>query len=211
LWVSAFIGTLFLGIQLGIGLAVVLSLIIVIHETVVPQVVVLWRLPHTHVYSSIKTTTNGSFTPGILVLRFMGSMYFANTGYIVDKIDQMVEDIAKEELDELKFVVLSLSACTSMDTSAIHALEDVNRDLRKQGIRLVFAQVGNRVWKTLCLSGFTEKIGPEWFHDSCHDAVQHCLAFDSSHVKDEHHYDNLEKTLVPLTEENQFGPFPATY
>ena len=51
-WVAAFIGTLFLGIQLGIGLAVVLSLIGVIHETVRPQIVVLWRLAHTHVYAS---------------------------------------------------------------------------------------------------------------------------------------------------------------
>eukprot|EP00492_Amphilonche_elongata_P000131 TRINITY_DN1062_c0_g1_i2.p1 TRINITY_DN1062_c0_g1~~TRINITY_DN1062_c0_g1_i2.p1 ORF type:complete len:221 (+),score=10.05 TRINITY_DN1062_c0_g1_i2:80-742(+) len=82
LWVTAFLGTLFLGIQLGIGLAVVLSLVAVIHETVRPQIVVLWRLPHTHVYSSIKTTTHGSFTPGVLVLRFMGSIYFGNCSYL---------------------------------------------------------------------------------------------------------------------------------
>merc|ERR1712173_131 len=192
LWLCAFIGTLFLGIQLGIGVAVILSLIMVIHETVRPQFVELWRLPHTHVYSSIKTTTHGSFAPGVLVLRFMGSIYFANSGYLKDRIEQLLESIAESDADEIKFVVISLSACTSVDTSAMHALEDVHKDLLKRNIRLVFAQVGNRAWKTMQLDGFVDKIGDEWFHDSCHDAVQHCLAYDSSHITDDHHYENLE-------------------
>jgi len=206
LWICAFIGTLFLGIQLGIGLAVVLSLVVVVHETVRPQLVVLWRLPHTHVYSSIKTTTHGSFVPGVLVLRFMGSIYFANSQYLSDRVDQFLEQIDYAEkkgkkTDQVKFIVISLSACTSVDTSAIHALEDVNKCLFKKGIRLVFAQVGNRVWKTFHRSGFVGKIGEEWFHDSCHDAVQHCLAYDSSHIEDHHHYDNIEKSMTPLTKQ----------
>jgi len=206
LWLCAFIGTLFLGIQLGIGLAVVLSLIVVIHETVRPQLVVLWRLPHTHVYSSIKTTTHGSFVPGVLVLRFMGSIYFANSQYLSDRVDQFLDSIERasktgQKPDDVKFIVISLSACTSVDTSAIHALEEVQRNLLKKGIRLVFAQVGNRVWKTFHSSGFVEEIGAEWFHDSCHDAVQHCLAWDSSHIEEQHHYDNIEKTMTPLTKQ----------
>lgn len=205
LWICAFIGTLFLGIQLGIGLAVVLSLVVVVHETVRPQLVVLWRLPHTHVYSSIKTTTHGSFVPGVLVLRFMGSIYFANSQYLSDRVDQIlavINDEKKEKPDDIKFVVISLSACTSVDTSAIHALEDVHKGLAKKGVKLVFAQVGNRVWKTFHRSGFVHEIGEEWFHDSCHDAVQHCLAYDSSHIEDHHHFDNIEKAMAPLTKQD---------
>merc|ERR1712156_779041 len=83
----------------------------------------------------------------------------------------------------------------------IHSLEEVQRNLLKKGIRLVFAQVGNRVWKTFHSSGFVEEIGAEWFHDSCHDAVQHCLAWDSSHIEEQHHYDNIEKTMTPFTKQ----------
>merc|ERR1719330_1990225 len=93
LWLCSFVGTLFLGIQLGLGTAVILSLLLVIHETVRPQMSVLWRLPHTHVYSSIKTTTHGSFVPGVLVLRFMGSIYFANSQYLADRVDQILDQI----------------------------------------------------------------------------------------------------------------------
>jgi len=186
-----------LGIQLGIGIAVVLSLIIFVHESVTPQISVLWRLPHTHVYANIKTTTNGSFVPGVLVLRVMGSIYFGNVQYLEDKIMQFVETFKElrdeQEFDDLKFVVLSLSACTSLDTSALHALEQLQQDLERHSLKLCFAQVGNRVWKTMEKGGFVEHIGETWFHETCHDAVQHCLAHDSSHITDEHHFNNFEK------------------
>jgi len=146
------------------------------------------------------------------VLRFMGSIYFANSQYLSDRVDQILDQLESaekkgEEMDKVKFIVISLSACTSVDTSAIHALEDVNRTLLKKEvpIQLVFAQVGNRVWKTFHRSGFVNKIGEEWFHDSCHDAVQHCLAYDSSHISDQHHYDNIEKSMTPLTRQESDG------
>jgi len=205
LWVAAFIGTLFLGIQLGIGIAVVLSLIAVIHETVRPQVVILWRLPHTHVYSSIKTTTHGSFTPGVIVLRFMGSIYFGNCSYLADRINAIVDQIQMSKTDNTKFVIISLSACTSVDTSAIHALEDIHNTLHKRGIRLCFAQVGNRTWRTMNRCGFVDEVGQTWFHDSCHDAVQHCLSHDSSHITQDHHFENLEKKKVAISPQNMNG------
>jgi len=196
LWFTAFIGTLFLGIQLGIGIAVILSLIIFIKESVTPQISVLWRLPHTHVYSNIKTTTHGSFVPGVIVLRVMGSIYFGNCSYLQQKIDQYLEiydGLESEGVDSLHHVVISLSACTSIDSSAIHALEEIVQDLKNLGKQVAFAQIGNRVWKTMETAQFAAHVGEEWFHETCHDAVQHCLAHDSSHITDEHHYNNFEK------------------
>jgi len=141
-----------------------------------------------------------------MVLRFMGSIYFANSTYLKDRVDQYLDSLLDASCEDIKFVVISLSACTSVDTSALHALEDVHKDLLKRNVRLAFAQVGNRVWKTMSEFGFVDHIGDEWFHDSCHDAVQHCLAYDSSHITDDHHFENLEKALAPLTlEVSKFG------
>jgi len=93
-----------------------------------PQIV-LWRLVHTHVYANVEPTTHGSFTPGVIVLRFMGSIYFGNCSLLSEKITQIVDTIACSQLDDTKFVVVSLSACICVDTSAIHALEDVHQEL----------------------------------------------------------------------------------
>merc|ERR1719150_417576 len=127
----------------------------------------------------------------------MGSMYFANSSFLEEKITQMLDTIdllnqkklkersstievdanlvgaggpntkkkeAKEKeeseddsdgLNKIKFLILSLSACTSVDSSAIHALEEVAKDLRQRNppVKLVFAQVGNRAWRTMYKAG----------------------------------------------------------
>merc|ERR1719461_60107 len=192
LWFCAFIGTLFLGIQLGIGIAIVLSLLVILHDTVRPQIVILWRLPHTHVYSSIKTTCQGVFVPGVLVLKVMGSVYFANSRYLQDKIHEIINAVEEKKADKIKFVIISLAACTSVDTSGVHAFHELHTSLHKEKRHLCFAQVGNRVWRTFVHSGFAESLGEEWVHESCYDATQHCLAYDSSHVTVEHHQTNME-------------------
>lgn len=198
LWVIAFLGTLFLGIELGIGLAVVISLIIVIHETVRPQISVLWRLPHTHVYASIKTTTHGSFVPGILVVRIGNSVYFANSGYIEDLLLKYVEQYS--EHDPVHYIVVSLASCTSVDSQGIETLGKICKDFSRKNIKVCFASVGNRVWPVADHSGLVKQVGVEWFHDSCHDAVQHCLAFDNSHIDGQkHHTENIETKQEPLT------------
>merc|ERR1740138_1772196 len=50
LWVVAFIGTMVFGVLPGICLAVMLSLAIVIYESVRPQIMILWRIPGTTIY-----------------------------------------------------------------------------------------------------------------------------------------------------------------
>ena len=78
LWFVAFFGTLFLGVQIGLMLAVGVSLALVIVESIRPQMSVLWRLPGTPIYRNIKQESAGQFVPGVVVLRIGASMYFAN-------------------------------------------------------------------------------------------------------------------------------------
>jgi len=196
LWMTSFLGTLFLGIQLGIGIAVVLSLLILIHETVTPQMQVLWRLPYTHVYASIKATVGGYFTPGVLVVRFMGSMYFGNCNYLEDKIDQLIdnydESLPLEDNNRVQYVIISMDGVMSIDSTAVHALMGIEKDLRKRDIQLGFAQVNNRVRRTLERGDVVEMIGSEWFHATVHDAVMHWLNDNDDHIEDIHMMKNLE-------------------
>ena len=53
-WMFAFLGTLFLGVELGLGIAVGLSLMLVVFESAYPHTAVLGRLPGTTEYRNIK-------------------------------------------------------------------------------------------------------------------------------------------------------------
>jgi sulfate transporter 4 len=203
LWVVAFLGTLFLGVQIGLLLAIGVSLALVIVESVRPQMTVLWRLPNTPIWRNIKQESHGHFVPGVMVVRIGASMYFANVAFIRDYISKMVKefseaadtsgmDTSKTALGDaggvasadagkwvppepIRYIVMEMTAVASIDSTALHMLEDMHRDLKTRDIRLAFSTVGNRVEDTLRRSGLTDKMGAHWIFPSVHVAVQHCI------------------------------------
>jgi len=225
LWVIAFLGTLFLGVQVGLLGAIIVSLMLVIVESVRPQMTVLWRLPGTPIYRSIKQESAGLFVPGVIVVRIGASMYFANVAFIRDYITKMVEEFSEAadtsqrvpatpncrkacedpatrttsstvsasavsadgspasvpldgtwaSAEPIKYIVMEMTPVMSVDSTAMHMLEDMHRDLKERGIRLAFSTVGKSVEDALTRSGLIDKMGEQWIHPSVHSAVTHCM------------------------------------
>jgi sulfate transporter 4 len=173
LWTVAFIGTLFLGVLWGISVAVALSLCIVIYESVRPQITILWRIPGTTIYRNVKQETNGCFVPNVFIARIGSSMYFANTAFIKDMLLTYIADLA--EANSTEYVVLEMTPVVSVDTAAIHALQDIVHHFRNQNVQVAFAMVGNRVEGTMRRAHLLEFVGEQWFFQTVDGAVQYCL------------------------------------
>ena len=58
----------------------------------------------------------------------------------------------------MKYIVLEMTPVVSVDSTAVHMIEDMHRDLKERGIRIAFATVGNRVMQTLEKAGTIEKL-----------------------------------------------------
>jgi len=175
IWALAFLGTLFLGITYGIGLAVLISIALVLRRTMRAQLSVLWRLPKTHVFADIKITQTGIFTPGVLVIRVGNMMYFANCAAIKEEIKELIKKYS--EYDPVKFVVISLSPVYSVDASAIHLLEEIVKDILSHEMEVEFACVNSRVMEGFERSHIMEVVDVTHdFHETEYDAVQDCVA-----------------------------------
>lgn len=173
LWVVAFLGTLFLGVLAGILMAVGLSLVIVISESVRPQISILWRIPGTTIYRSMKQESSGTFIPNVFICRVGSSMYFANASFVRDVLMGFVSDI--KDVNPTEYIILEMTPVISMDSTAAHLLHDLVHDFRKQGIQVGFAMVGNRAEKTMRKAGLKKFIGDHWFFCTVDDAVGYCL------------------------------------
>eukprot|EP00954_Amorphochlora_amoebiformis_P020534 1340075-Amorphochlora_amoeboformis.AAC.1 len=78
-----------------------------------------------------------------------------------------------------------MSPVISIDTSAVHILEDTHKEFKKRKIQLCFANTGNRVEKVFDRAGFYTHIGgKEWFHSSTSSAVRQCLKHRELQKKD---------------------------
>jgi len=191
LWVVAFIGTLFLGVLPGIALAVGLSLVIVIYESVRPQITILWRIPGTTIYRNMKQESSGAFIPNVFIARIGSSLYFANASFVKDMMLAYVSDL--EETNPTQYIVLEMTAVISIDSTAVHAIEDVVRDFRNRGIQVAFAMVGNRVDKTMRKAKLKSFIGENWFFPTVNDAVEYCIRHQ--------HYKRLKRQEAGMIEE----------
>lgn len=200
-WMVAFIGTLFLGVELGLGISVGISLLLVIFESAYPHTAMLGRLPGTHHYRNIKQYPDAEQYDGIVLVRVDAPIYFANTQHVRDKIhkyyqraeeklqggersgdgdDEAGEDNPSEALSDdvqrVRFVILELTPVSHIDTSALHTLQEMSASFRKdRGIQLCLSNPNPRVMSRLVSSGLVEEIGRDYIFVSMQDAVHYCL------------------------------------
>ncbi len=179
-WMLAFLGTLFLGVELGLSIAVGISLLIVIFESAYPHTSVLGRLPGTHQYRNVKQYPTAERYDGIVMVRIDAPIYFANTQNVREKI-QAYHERAQSELDargqKVKYIILEMSPVSHVDTSALHILSDMNATYKSTlQMQLCLANPNRAVMHRLVLSGLAEEIGRDHIFVSIQDAVEHCLS-----------------------------------
>jgi sulfate transporter 4 len=173
LWVVAFIGTMLLGVLLGIALAVALSLVIVIYESVRPQITILWRIPGTSIYRNVKQESSGTFIPNVFICRIGSSLYFANAAFVKDMLLAYADDL--RHVNRTEYIILEMTSVISLDSTAVHVIHDVVSDFRSRHIQVAFTMVGNRAQKTMRKAGLNTFIGQQWFFPTVNEAVQYCL------------------------------------
>eukprot|EP00850_Spirogloea_muscicola_P014503 SM000104S09373 [mRNA] locus=s104:408358:413764:- [translate_table: standard] len=171
LWVAAFTGTLLLGIEIGVLVAVGLSLVFVIYESANPHMAVLGRLPGTTVYRNIAQYPDAMTYSGIVVLRIDAPIYFANINYIKDRLREYT--CRKQPVDAaVQFVVIEMSPVTYIDSTAIHCLKELHSEYAARGIQLALSNPSQKVMRTLAKAGIPDLIGRDWYFVRVHDAVQ---------------------------------------
>lgn len=171
-WLAAFLCTLFLGAELGLGISIGLALLIVILESAFPHTAVLGQLEKSTVYRSTEQYPAAERTPGVLAVRLDAPVYFANVSWMRNKIEEY-EDAASETA-ELEFVILDLTPVTHVDAMGASWFEEVWLEHKSRGIQLVLSNPNPRVLRILDRTGFLDKLGREWIFVRVHDAVVYC-------------------------------------
>ena len=159
------VGTLLLGVEVGIALGVGASLLIFLYRSSKPHAAVVGQVPGTEHFRNVKRHPVET-VPGILSIRIDESLYFANARYLED----LVTNLASESPD-LKDVVLMCSAVNFIDMSALESLEAVEHRLDALGIRLHLSEVKGPVMDRLGETDFLRNL-TGGIHLSQHQAIE---------------------------------------
>ena len=155
------------GVERGIVLAMVLSLLRVVHHSYRPASGVLVRTEQKF-WQSIPAVPGAMTEPGLAIYRFGASLFYANAGRFAEEIIGLTGgNVAK-----LRWVIADAEAITNMDFTAARVVRELAADLKERAVALVFARVQQSLKADLDRHGVTETLGPEHVFVKLHDAMR---------------------------------------
>jgi sulfate permease, SulP family len=155
----------FVGVEQGILLAIVLSLIDHTRRGYRPKNVVL--VPgESGVLKAQPVATRAQAMPGLLIYRFTHSMYYANA----QQLSEEITDLVKHADPPLRWLCIDASAVDDVDYTAAETLRSVFDVLKVEGVRLVVAQVLEDV-KERSRFELKQLFGEHAFYDTLQDVI----------------------------------------
>ena len=130
---------------------------------------VLGKVPGAHFYRNRKRFKNVEIQEDILIVRFDAQLYFVNTSYFRDKL----QEYAKYKGDKLKFIIINGESLNDLDSSAIYTLFEILKFYKAKGIQMAFTGLKGPVRDKMAKSGLMKLLGPEYFFMSIQGAVDH--------------------------------------
>jgi len=158
-------GVFLFGVEAGVVAGVILSILILLYRASKPHSAIVGQVPGTQHFRNVHRH-NVVTSPYVVSLRIDGDFFFANARFIEDKILEAIRTAPSA-----RHVVLMASAVNSIDTTALEALERINRLLKDRGVRFHLSEVKgpvmDRLKRSQFLAGLTGAV-----HLSEFDAMQ---------------------------------------
>ncbi len=167
--ILTFLGVIFLGVEEGIVIGVVLSLAVVVWRSSRPHMAVVGRVPGTEHFRNIDRH-DVELATGLIALRIDESIYFANAQVLEDKIESLVA-----ESTDTRAVLLIMSAVNQLDSTALGMLDELEKNLQAKGISLQFAEIKGPVLDRLHTTDLGQRMHDRIFL-STHQAFQQYTA-----------------------------------
>ncbi|CAL9762723.1 unnamed protein product [Musa acuminata subsp. burmannicoides] len=175
---GAFFGVVFTSVEIGLLVAVSISLAKILLQVTRPRTALLGNLPGTMIYRNVEQYPEAIRVPGVLIVRVDSAIYFSNSNYVKERILRWLRDEEEQQhandLPRVDFLIIDMSPVTDVDTSGIHALKELHRGLQKREVQLGIANPGAVVVEKLRLAEFIELIGQEKLFLTVGEAVIGC-------------------------------------
>jgi MFS superfamily sulfate permease-like transporter len=156
-----------IGVLVAIAVAVALSIIDVIRRAAAPHDAVLGWSQEEGRYADVRTHPDATVTPGVVVYRFSGRLFFANAHYFKRRVWAAVDGAPKP----VRVLVIDSSGLTGIDASSVDALVEVHSGCQARNIVLEVARASSELRQRFEETGVAELVGPQRFFPTVAAAV----------------------------------------
>jgi sulfate permease, SulP family len=150
-------GVLLFGLEIGIGLGIVLSMATLLLRVSTPHIAVLGRIAGSEHFRNVERYKVETL-PGVLFIRIDERLFFGNLAAVEQRLTQELH-----KAEGVTDLVLVMSAVNLMDATAVDVFSELNADLAAQNIRLHLAEVKGPVQDRLQRSALWHALSGEVF------------------------------------------------
>ena len=172
---TTFVVTLSFGIEEGVMAGVVLSILMFLYRSSKPHLVVLGKLPGSINYRNVDRFDSINQPENMLIVRFDDQLYFGNASHFQDSIQEFVS----RKGEELKLFILDASSIHGIDSTGIHALEEVFKYMKNRNIQFYISGIMGPVRDKVVQCGLVELMGGETHFLNIHQAVTYFEDLDN--------------------------------
>ncbi len=145
-----------LGVEQGIVVAIVLSVIDHLRRSYRPPTAVLTHDPDGEGWHSEPATPDARSLPGLVVYRFSSSLYYANAAHFSEEVLAFADSAAP-----LEWICVDAAGISDIDFSGAAALRSVHEELTARGVHLVLAETMVQVRDELDRYGLLAELGDD--------------------------------------------------
>jgi high affinity sulfate transporter 1 len=139
--IACFLGVAILGPIPGILLAIIIALLEFVWDGWRPHYAVLGRADGVKGYHDITRYPEARLIPGLVLFRWDAPLFFANAEQFHEQVHMAVNDSPTP----VRWFVVAAEPITSVDVTAADMLTQLDEELQKAGIQLVFAEMKDPV------------------------------------------------------------------
>jgi SulP family sulfate permease len=165
-WVALLTATVVIaiGVEQGIILAIVLSLILHVKRHFTPHNAVV-RWDEQGRFTLAKPTPGVVTEPGLVIYRFAVGIFYANAERLTEEVTSLVNIP-----DPLRWLVLDADAIDDIDYTGGQTLLELAARLKERGVTLAIAEASDHIRHQLDRFGLTDEIGADRYFDGLHAA-----------------------------------------
>jgi sulfate permease, SulP family len=154
------------GVEEGILLAIVLSLLRHVRHSYRPHTMVL-APDAAGRWTSVPATPGAQTEPGLVIYRFGADLFYANDHRFTDEVRSLVEHAPTP----VRWFIVEASAITDLDYSAARSIRELFDDLTRQKVGMIFARVSPYLKSDMDRHGITAAIGEARIFTTLREAI----------------------------------------
>jgi SulP family sulfate permease len=151
---TALVGVLLLGILKGVLLAVIGSILLLLHRAAVPHVAVLGRIPGTNRFSDLARHPDNERVAHVTIFRVEAALLYFNVEHVLREVLKHVD-----AQGDVRLVVFDLSTSPYVDIAGARMLAKLCAELADRSAVLRLAEAHAMVRDILRAEGLDEKAG----------------------------------------------------